>query len=173
MDKDFKIKIQKHHWTSEEKIKWMGYGEWVEEPDVIDFEYLGYHALVYRILKREPIANKEIYFGGYLCGYVQIHNTHPCYRKEEIDIDCHGEITFNQAHEEHWIGFDCSHTVDYIPTVGYMRKTCPEWKAINEAFPLPGGYEKYEMFNPSYKNVSYCIEECKEMINQLIEIELS
>ncbi len=35
------ITKEEHFWTSEEKLKHCGYGEWVEEPDIVAFEYHG------------------------------------------------------------------------------------------------------------------------------------
>ena len=164
-----KVKIIKedHHWTSDEKIKWLGYGEWVEEADVTEFEYLGYHAAVMRVIKREPCCPQEAYFGGHLCGYVQIQETHPYFRKKEINLDCHGGLNFNEAHEEHWVGFDCGHTGDYIPTMEHMRKTDPALIKIKEMFPLPEGFEDFALFNPTYRNMTYCMEECMDIITQL------
>jgi hypothetical protein len=168
MNDKVKIIKEEHHWTSDEKIKWLGYGEWIEECDVTEFEYLGYQALVMRVMKRELYCPHAGYFGGHLCGYVGIPETHPYFRKKELDIDGHHGITFNEAHEEHWIGFDCGHTGDYIPTVEHMRKTNPELKKINEMFPLKEGFEKFGLFNPVYRNMEYCIQCCIEIIYQLI-----
>ena len=167
MNDKVKIIKEEHHWTSDEKIKWLGYGESVEEADVTEFEYLGYHAAVMRVIKKEPYCIQEAYFGGHLCGYVRIPETHPYFRKEDIDLDCHGGINFNEAHEEHWIGFDCAHSGDYVPTMEYMRKTDPALIEIKEMFPLPEGFEDFELFNPTYGNMNYCIGECIDMIDQL------
>jgi hypothetical protein len=36
------LEIKKtHKFTSEEKLSWLGYGEWVEEPDLVEFEHCG------------------------------------------------------------------------------------------------------------------------------------
>lgn len=167
MTKDYKITNEKHIWTSDLKLKFCGYGEWVEEADVTDIEYLGYKASVVRVFKKEPFAIQEAYFGGHLCGYVKIPENHPYFKKYEVEIDCHGGITFNEAHEEHWIGFDCAHSGDYIPTMEYFRKTSPELIEIRKAFTSPEGFETHPWFNPTYKNVNYCIQECMSMIDQL------
>lgn len=173
MKNNYKITKEEHHWTSEEKTKWCGYGEWVEEADVVEFEYLGYKAAIIRILKREPFAKVEAYFGGHLCGYVQIPKEHPYFaskdRNKIDELDCHGGITFNEAHEEHWVGYDCGHLGDYVPTMEHMRRTMPELKALKEAFPLFEGYEQYSLFNPVYRNVEYCIESCQLIIEDLIK----
>jgi len=161
--KSEKIKKKIHYWTSDQKLKWFGYGEWIEEPDSLEIEYRGYKALVERISKQEPFAKEETYFGGHLCGYVVIPDDHPLFKKENIDIDCHFGITFNEAYEEHLIGFDCAHSGDYIPSMELIRKKCRL-----ELYPIPKGYENFNIFNPTYRNVQYCIDECKKMIDQLI-----
>lgn len=54
---------------------------------------------------------------NHLCGYVQVDRD--LYAEQDcldIDINCHGGITFNGTHEElpcHWIGFDCAHGSDW------------------------------------------------------------
>lgn len=172
MQSDLKIIKEEHFWTSEEKIKFCGYGEWVEEMDFFHFEHLGYEACVLRILKKEPFAKVEAYFGGHLCGYVRIPKTHPYFGKEDIDLECHCGITFNEAHEEHWVGFDCGHSGDYIPTQEYMRKTDPELKKFEDTFSIPKEFKDFALFNPNYKNMDYCVEECLWMIKQLIELSV-
>lgn len=169
MKNEIKITKEEHLWTTEEKRKFCGYGEWIEEIDILEFEYGGYFAKIIRVFKKEPFAEKEVYFGGHLCGYVKIPKEHIYYGKEwdDIDIDTHGGLTYNEIHEEHWIGFDCAHIADYVPTMEYMRKTDPVMRDIGEWFPLPKGYENLALFNPTYRNIEYCIQKCIEMIEQL------
>jgi hypothetical protein len=169
MTHDYKIMEQHHHWTSEEKLKFCGYGEWVEEVDSLILEYLGYEAAIIRVFKREYYADPEAYFGGHLCGYVRIPNTHPYFRNVKINLDCHDGITFNEIHEEHWIGFDCAHLGDYVPTLEFLRKTMPELIEIRKRLPIPEGMEDHPIYNPVYRNVNYCIDECKKIIEQLIK----
>lgn len=173
MRNDLKITKEEHIWTSEEKIKFCGHGEWVEEVDLLEFEYLDYRARICRIFIREPFAEKEAYFGAHLCGYVQIPKTHPYFNQKEIDLDCHGGITFNEAHEEHWVGFDCGHSGDIIPTSEYFKNTNPKLKDLRKSFPLPHGFEKHPLFNPIYRNMKFCITECINIIKQLIDIDVT
>jgi len=176
MKSEINITKEEHHWTSEKKIKFMGYGEWVEEADVVEFEYLGYQAHIVRVFKREPYAKQEAYFGGHICGYVKVPETHPLFRKKkecwDADLECHGGITFSEAHEEHWIGFDCAHSGDYVPTMEHIRRTDPELRGIRDAFPLPPGYEKFALFNPVYRNVEYAIQSCTDLIDSLIHLSV-
>ncbi|MFA7192371.1 MAG: hypothetical protein WC089_03690 [Candidatus Paceibacterota bacterium] len=169
---DYRITKEEHLWTSDEKIKWFGHGEWVEELDTIEFDYLGYQARVNRIVFKEPYSKKEHYFGGHLCGYVRIPNDHNIYLKKynADELDCHGGITFNEMHEEHWVGFDCAHSGDYLPSTEYLYKTDPQMIAIRKCFSLPKGYEKFGLFNPVYRNMEYCIQECIGIIDQLVTL---
>lgn len=170
MKKDYTILKEQHHWTSEKKIKWMGYGEWVEEADVVEFDYLGYQGRIVRVLKREPYAVKEAYFGGHLCGYVKVPEAHPLFGKKQecwdVDLKCHGGITYSEAHEEHWIGFDCGHSGDYVPSIYHLKKQRESAGELNP-FPLPPGYQKFALFNPVYRNMQYAIESCTDLIDSL------
>ncbi len=80
-------------------------------------EYLNYTWLVMR---------QEM---GHLCGYVRLWNKHPLeiyfkkkYPHDEIDIDCHGGLTFSEKITKknaikgftpgYWIGWDYAHCFD-------------------------------------------------------------
>ncbi|HEY9803243.1 MAG TPA: hypothetical protein V6D25_23065 [Leptolyngbyaceae cyanobacterium] len=101
-------------------------GEWQQEPDRIEWVYLGFPCLIIR------------QDAGWLCGYVGIPPTHPYYGKDVLDdelkfIPVYGKITFSKAshHSDNqsavchqllptdgnywWLGFDCSHSEDVIP----------------------------------------------------------
>jgi hypothetical protein len=171
MDTSILILVNQHKYSSQEKLECLGYGEWVEEADTLVFEFHEYKACIQRSLTREPFSQAEAYFGGYLCGYVRIPENHPFFRnKEKIDLFCHGDITFNEAHREHWIGFDCAHCEDLIPSMEFFKK---KRRAAGEfePFPLPKEFENFSIFNPVYRNMKYCIDECKLIIDQLIEIK--
>lgn len=176
MTNEIRILKEEHHWTSEEKLKHFGYGEWVEEADVTEFEYLGYIAYVYRVFMREPDLKEEAYFGGHLCGYVKVPEDHHLFGKRsecwDADLDCHQGITFSEFHEEHWIGFDCAHSGDYVPTMEMMRKK-RRYSGEFELFPIPEGFENCTLFHPVYRNMEYCIYECKRLIESLIELSKS
>lgn len=163
----YKVIEEYHYWTCEEKLKWLGYGEWVEELDAVRFDYLGYEGFVMRIVKREP-CEKEAYFGGHLCGYVTIPPGHPFFGKEDVDVTCHGGLTFSTVQEKHMIGFDCGHAVDLVPT---MKATQERITAnIMAMYSLSEEMMKSDLFNPSYKNMDYCIAECMAMIDQLVAV---
>ncbi len=182
MKSEYNITKQEHLFTSELKLKFCGYGEWVEEPDEVEIEYLGYKARILRTLAREPFPSlarepftaQDAYFGGHFCGYVRIPKDHPCCGKDyaDIDIDSHYGLTFgDQLDDGYWIGYDCAHSGDYVPTMEHLNRTIPELIAIRERYPPPPGFEEFHLFNPAYRNMQYCIDTCIEMIDQLIEID--
>jgi hypothetical protein len=171
MREKIEVKQEEHLYTSDQKIKWCGYGEWVEEPDRIEFEYLGYKAVVNRAFVKETYGQKEAYFGGHLCGYVRIPEDHHLFSNEEISVNCHYGLTFNKKDEEHWVGFDCAHAGDYVPTMELFKKIS-QANGKFEPFPVPEEFKQCAIFNPIYRNIEYCIEICMEMIDQIIDIQI-
>lgn len=169
----------KHLYTKEFKQKLFGEGEWVDEPDIIKFEYRGYKCLVFRVVKKDPFATDEHYFGGHLCGYVLLSEGHKFYGKnyDEIDVDCHGGLTFSEFSDDyeefdefdidrsHLIGFDCAHSGDYCPSSEEMMKKIRRRGGI---YAIPEEFKKYSIFNPVYRNVQFCVDECKSIVDQLI-----
>ncbi len=140
---------------------------------MILIEYLGYEAKINRAFIKEPFSEEEAWFGGHVCGYVKIPENHPYFKKENIDLECHGGITFydEKVNGDYWIGFDCAHERDYVPTIEFFIKNNKEFSSWRKKIALPEGYEKFSIFNPQYRNVQYCIDQCVEMINQLIKIK--
>jgi len=169
MESTVKILQEDHIYTSDQKLEWFGNGEWVEELDAIRFEYKGYECLVMRIVNQEPYAKEEHYFGGHVNGYVVIPKDHPFYGKncDEIDFDCHGGITFSECSDTHLIGFDCAHSMDYIPSLEKLRK---EFNVFFKSGPVHEGVLS-SYFNPTYKNMDFCIKECKSIVDQLIDVK--
>ncbi len=158
------------------KLKHLGEGEWVNEADRCQFEYKGYECEVCRNFIKEPYAKEEHYSGGNLCGYVKIPLELKLYeKKSDLDLNCHGGITFNELFEfgeekQNWIGFDCAHSCDYIPSIELFKKTDPEMIKFKEMFPYPKEFADITLFNPEYRDMDYCIEECKKIVDQLIEM---
>ena len=162
-----------HHWTTEDKLKWWRYGEWIEEPDEIEFTYLGFECRIIRVATPEPFSKEIHVFGGNLCGYIRIPSDHPYHHKryEEMDIQCHYGLTYGEVADSHWIGFDCAHLGDCIPSTEYLKKTRYELIEIIRNFPIPEKFKDHFLFNPTYKNVRYCVDECMDIVEQLIEID--
>jgi hypothetical protein len=161
--------------TPEQKTEWWGEGEWVNEPDLVTFEYKGIECMVLRVAMEEPYAKDFHMFGGFLNGYVAIPANHPYWTKiyEDMDIDCHGGLTFGECSDRHWIGFDCAHSHDYVPSTEHMKKTAA-WmkdcrdreKELKDKFLLHDS----PIFNNTYKNIHFCMEECRSMAEQLVEL---
>lgn len=159
-------------YTSDQKIDWFGPGEWVDEFDVVKFYFKDYKCMVFRVVTQEPFV-EGVCFGGHFCGYVFLHGNHSFSGEnfQDLDIDCHGGITFSEfAQEEgaHLIGFDCAHSGDYVPSMEKLKK---QYRLKAEIAPIPKEFEKYSIFNPVYRNVEFCVNECKSIVNQLIEMD--
>lgn len=164
------MKNEKHKevYNREFKLKHLGYGEWLEEPDIIEFEYRGIKCLVIRVLLKEIYAKDECWFGGYFCGYIFLPKEHPLYGKniEQVDLNCHFGVTFAEVTEEgHKIGFDCAHFSDLIPSMVELRKRHP----LPQIFTIPKGMENLPLFKPIYRNMSFCIKQCKQMVKQSLQ----
>jgi hypothetical protein len=170
--KKIKIISQEYKYPSEKKLKYLGDGEWVEEPDEVAFEYNGFRCLILRIFLKEPFSDseKDHYFGGFLNGYVDLPSTHFYFGKNynDIEVYCHGDLTFSEEVNGMWrIGFDCAHGGDYTPSTEYFRKTNESMIEFNKLFPLPEGFENLSLFNPIYRNIEFCIDECCNIVDQL------
>lgn len=173
METECKIINQTHMYESEFKLKFLGYGEWVEEPDLILVDYKGYEISIKRVLWREIYCPYEAYFGGHLCGYVRIPKSHPYFKTQKCEeIICHGGITYDEKKRivPHEIGFDCGHSGDYVPTLELFKKQRIESGEFNPP-PVPEEFKNMALFNPVYRNLNFCIEECISIVDQLIDIE--
>jgi hypothetical protein len=152
-----------HLFTAEQKKEWWGAGEWVEESDLARFTYKEVSCIVRRCAVREPFAKEEHISGGYLCGYIELplDSTYINCVYDDIPIDCHGGLTFK---EENLIGYDCAHSGDYNPSIELFKKQNPS------SLDIPKELKKYSIFNPTYRNMEYCIQECKSMVDQLLQL---
>jgi hypothetical protein len=166
--------IEKHKFTSEEKIKWWGEGEWVNEPDLVTFEHLGIKCKILRMAIIEPCAKDFHVFGGFLNGYVAIPFDHSLYQNkyEDMEIDCHSGLTFGECSDRHWIGFDCAHSNDYVPSTEHLKKTAAWMKDCRdreEELKKRLNLENSPIFNKSYRNIQFCIDQCKHIAEQLVQ----
>jgi hypothetical protein len=179
MDTEIQNKIETYKFTKEFKEKIFGKGEWVDEPDVVIFEYKGYKCIVERIAKQEPFCKEEHWYGGYLCGYVVVPKQHKSYGAAEIVIVCHGGLTFSDmviglfaedigVDSYHLIGFDCAHSHDYCPS---MKKFRAEQMTYLQEMGISKESQLSQLFNPVYRTVEFCIDECKSIVEQLIDLE--
>lgn len=98
--------------TGDERVKWLGAGPWLEEPDRIEWEHAGL-----------PCLMERNSFSGHWCGYVGVALGHPWYGKDEDElgaVEAHGGVTYSRlglasAPEGWWVGFDCAHAYDFMP----------------------------------------------------------
>jgi|ERR1041385_95645 hypothetical protein len=120
---------------------------------------------------------------GFRCGYVAIDTNHPTYHdsSDYPDYSVHGGITFfDKSHlaesilghtcTDKWLGFNAGHSCDlsdidsvnkYFPTLRMMKLLY--LKKINETLC------KNIFFDSSIRTKEYMIDECKKLIDQLIE----
>jgi len=166
---------EKHLFTSDFKLKFCGYGEWVEEPDLVEFTYNGIDCRIHRILLKEPYAKEEVWYGGHLCGAIRIPEDHALYKKDwlDISIDCHGGLMFAEKEKDgYWIGFKCMHIDDITPSMEILRK---RFQTQSDDFynKMKEAYPDCHWLNPTYKSISYCIAECKSMADQLLSLEVN
>lgn len=142
------------------KSEW-GEGPWQNEPDRLEWidESTGYPCLARRNMG-----------GGFWCGYVGIPKDHSLHGKgrdapSELDnegIDVHGGVTYSNkcdgdpedgiCHKSDkddvwWLGFDCAHYPDYMPSTGMLN------------------YNKLKFIK--YKNLEFVKQQCASMANQL------
>ncbi|WP_392530242.1 hypothetical protein [Nostoc sp. C117] len=131
-------------------------GEWQQEPDRIEWVYLGFPCLIVR--QHE----------GTFSGYVAINKTHPYYGKDMDDnelkfIRVHGKITFSGGTDQNedpravchkllpktandwWIGFDCMHSENVIPIM------------VNF----------FNLRDSTYKNIEYVKNQVENLAEQL------
>jgi hypothetical protein len=139
-------------YATELKLYLFGGGEWMQEPDYLEFQYFGYKC---------HIARNSV---GALCGYVHLPKDHPWYGKDydDLSVSVHGGLTFSREIEGAWvIGYDCSHAQDVSPTTERLLK---DMRKTNER------YRKFcEILSPTYKNMAFCQKECKSLAQQAHE----
>jgi len=152
----------KHIFTSDQKLKFLGYGEWVEEPDEISFNHNGLEIQIIRVFVE--YGPKHV-FGGHLCGYVRLPK-----EIKEIDtdqIDVHGGITYSKTRDDgfFWIGFDCGHSFDIVPATQHLQYTDPDLIKLRQKYQANS-----PIFERTYRNIEFCINECKSMADQVMSM---
>lgn len=105
---------------------------------------------------------------GHRCGYVGIPKGHRLYKKDCEHIKCHGGITYQDdwLHERDdedvwWIGFDCGHCYDRRD-IETARKYFSD-EILNLEFLEHMSNNEHEL-----RTLDYCIEECKNIVEQII-----
>lgn len=143
-------------------------GPWDEETHRIEFEAYGMRCLVLR--------NPYTWF---LCGYVAIRPDHPLYGKHVLDyaldhLDVHGAITYSDrsrgAISYHlpeylwWLGFECSHAGDLIPSLEGFKKHFPSVFVTTEINKVRN---QFPQFKETYKGVNWVKRKTTELAKQL------
>ena len=124
------------------------YDKLISEPMFCEFKHKG---LICRIVKHN----------SFNCGYVGVPTEHKCYQYgyDNIDANAHGGLTFSDffEHEEsnynehYYIGFDCAHYNDFVPSMIHRTFTKPD-------------------FN-KYKDHNFVKNECINLAEQLIDLD--
>ena len=156
--------------TPEQKFNWWGDGLWIHEPDLVTFEHEGVECKAMRVIAKERRTQEHV-FGGHFCGYCAIPEGHPWFAKTYDDIECdvHGGLTYSRLNDDGkwWVGFDCGHSTDLIPSMGALDETYAEMimpmKELKEQFP------ESLLFNPVYRDVGYVIKQLESVAKQIKE----
>lgn len=154
---------EKHLFSHEFKLKEFGYGEWLEEPDAIEFFYKETRCAILR----SPCGN--------LNGYINVDKAHPWFEKEflEIDVEVHGGLSFSDfMEEEYWVGFDCGHSNDVCPAVEKVLKQREE-EMDNPLKNLDNEFKEAleRLRHRTYKNIAYVKSECEHLVDQMLLVK--
>lgn len=159
--------------NSENKRLWWGEGPWVDEPDVLEFVHNGIACRILRIVAMDGPNETINIFGGHLCGYVCIPYDHQDYNKDVSspdfsEYDVHGGLTFGKLFDDNtfWIGFDCAHSGDLIPSMTDIRKSINE--DLIKKHPNID-FSQIRCFNSDYKTWDYVLEQVKHLADQVNE----
>lgn len=122
--------------------KTISMNKWESEPDYLEFIYKGFKCFI-----------KRNHFQA-LCGYVVVPEGNTLYLKNhtDINIDCHGGLTYSEKEVNNWvIGFDCAHYDDFCPGLIKYSSTYDE-----------------ETYEETYKDMNYVTNELHGIVDQLI-----
>lgn len=107
---------------------------------------------------------------GHRCGYVGIPKGHKLYEVyyDDIPVDCHGGLTYSDfddilgQEDLWWIGFDCAHLNDGVDVESLVKYYGTELTA-EMLYTLNYRVEGHVWTKDE------CVEECKKIIDQIIE----
>ena len=153
------------------KLEHWGPGDWVDEPDRFEFEHEGFSCCGFRVWDWEGWEFDNLALGHW-CGYILIPKEHPWYGRDvfkdyaDMDVDVHGGLTHGKLdHPKEggwWIGFDCAHSWDLVPSMINMKKKMIEDMKLT----LPEKCHNSPIFMDSYKNFDYVVNEVKSLAEQ-------
>ena len=160
------------------KLSNFGEGEWMSEPDHMEFEYREIECYILRNLT------------GSLCGYVTVPNGHEWEGKDYDDIKCeiHGGLTFGDYNiylqspnrmndrkidkKSYIVGFDCAHSMDISPSVDKLMKEARGRTDKSEAFERALKMREKLLgttFRPTYKNIAFVTAEIESLVDQMLD----
>lgn len=150
--------------TKDMKAEAWGPGEWVDEPDIFEFEHAGFTCFGSRVVALDGL-NRDFLIMGHWCGYVLIPQGHPWHGKEmeQIEAECHGGITHSKAGylKDGWsVGFDCAHSGDLMPSMNALKKQLPKCKIFGE---ITDFIERISYFKDIYRDIEYVKQECRTL----------
>lgn len=121
-----------------------------EESNCKRFKYKNYNCMVLRM------------WDFHLNGYIEIKKGHKLYEVhyDKINnIEVHGGFTFSGTlDDKYYIGFDCAHAWDYIPSILHNYNMYDFYISRIDRFT-----------NEVYRTEKYVIKECKNVVRQIIE----
>lgn len=115
---------------------------------------------------------------GFRCGYVGLPKENKYYGKsyDDIPVDCHCGLTYSdrKLHMQNdtsvwWIGFDCGHACDGYD-VQKIKELYADDENIMKQVERMSDYFKIFAGSP-VRTLEYCEEECKKIVEQIIELE--
>ena len=157
--------------TPEEKIKYLPAGPWIDEPDELYFNHKGIDCKISRILAFE---NNGRIFGGHCCGYCKIPElmaTSECFEQSttaELGFSVHGGITYSEfAADGCWIGFDCAHSGDIVPSMLETKRRIREELQQKLIGWNLSPFSK--VFIDEYRDINFVRKECESLAEQIID----
>ncbi len=173
--------IEKDLVVPEQKLAWWGDGPWVNEPDLIEFEHVGFKCIAARKMMWEGHQGFEQMSGGYLCGYVVIPEGHPwrsindkrIFSECLNGIDIHGGVSWVgvlDGEEAYLIGFDCAHSHDISPSLERFQENLIRERSdepwVKSMIELKAKYPLSVVWHKTYKDIDYVIDQCKSLAEQ-------
>jgi hypothetical protein len=119
---------------------------------------------------------------GYRCGYVGLPKSHKYYGKsyDKIPISCHCGLTYSER-ELHcqtdkdvwWIGFDCTHYCDGYDVETAKKLYAEDDETMKTILTLEKtGYFQFGNSENTVRTLDFCIDQCKQIVEQLLsEVE--
>lgn len=141
-------------------------GEWNSEPNRVQFVHAGLDCLV---IRNPSVLN--------WCGYVGVPKGNRFYGTDdpECELDVHGGITYASPCHMHichkpedgrsddvwWLGFDCGHFLDLLPTHTVIMKRAMEFRNLNQ--------EERRLWG-EYRNQAYVMAETRRLAEQIARL---